>query len=93
MAGKSRRNRREVISDKLNILDTKIASLTEKLSKLQDEKNALESELIEMDEAEKKAKEEADMKELINIMNSKGISVDELKDMMLNKNKVDNENQ
>ena len=93
MAGKSRRNRREVISDKLNILDTKIALLTEKLSKLQDEKNALESELIEMDEAEKKAKEEADMKELINIMNSKGISVDELKDMMLNKNKVDNENQ
>lgn len=93
MAGKSRRNRREVISDKLNILDTKIASLSEKLSKLQDEKNALESELIEMDEAEKKAKEEADMKELINIMNSKGISVDELKDMMLNKNKADNENQ
>lgn len=67
---------------KQQILEEKIQKLEDKINPLLEQKKMLESELEALLEAEKKAKDEATMKELINWMSEKNYSVDDLENMM-----------
>ncbi|MCC8046933.1 MAG: hypothetical protein LIP12_15870 [Clostridiales bacterium] len=82
---RERRSKKEIIIAKIDALDEKITSYANKIAALTDEKEALQSELEELNAAQKKAEEEAQMKEVITIMKSKNISIDELKQMVENK--------
>ncbi len=67
---------------KQQILEEKIQKLEDKINPLLEQKKMLEAELEALLEAEKKAKDEATMKELINWMSEKNYSVDDLENMM-----------
>ncbi|MCD7882194.1 MAG: hypothetical protein LUI87_00565 [Lachnospiraceae bacterium] len=82
---RERRSKKEIIIAKIDALDEKITGYANKIAALTDEKEALQAELEELNAAQKKAEEEAQMKEVITIMKSKNISIDELKQMVENK--------
>ena len=67
---------------KQQILEEKIQKLEDKINPLLEQKKMLEAELEALLEAEKKAKDEATMKELLNWMDEKNYSVEDLENMM-----------
>lgn len=85
MARGVKRSQKEIISDKINKLDGEIEKLTEKLEKIQDEKAGLEKELEEIKEAELKAEEEAKTKAILNLIKSKGLTIDDVKILLESK--------
>ncbi|MCD8104340.1 MAG: hypothetical protein LUF35_04910 [Lachnospiraceae bacterium] len=82
---RERRSKKEIITAKIEALDEKITGYANKIAALTEEKEGLQAELEELDAAQKKAEEEAQMKEVITIMKSKNISLSELKQMVENK--------
>ncbi|MCD7956653.1 MAG: hypothetical protein LUG93_13100 [Lachnospiraceae bacterium] len=82
---RERRSKKEIIIAKIDALDEKITGYANKIAALTDEKEALQAELEELNAAQKKAEEEAQMKEVITIMKSKNITIDELKQMVESK--------
>lgn len=92
MARAARRSQKEIIQSKINKIEEDIAKLTEKLNKLGTDKKHLLKELsaieaLEREEEERKrrAEEEEKVKELISTMNDKGITFEDLKAMLENK--------
>ncbi|MCD7766805.1 MAG: hypothetical protein LUH53_09905 [Lachnospiraceae bacterium] len=83
---RERRSKKEVIAAKMDQIDEKINGYATKIADLQNQKEELESQLAELLAAEKKAEEEAQVKELMKIMKEKNISAGELKAMVENKN-------
>ncbi|MCD7842401.1 MAG: hypothetical protein LUG56_08040 [Lachnospiraceae bacterium] len=83
---RERRSKTEVIAAKIDLIDEKINGYANKIAGLQDQKEELQKELEELVAAEKKAEEEAQLKELMIIMKEKNISVSELKTMVEDKN-------
>ncbi|MCD7763194.1 MAG: hypothetical protein LUI14_08350 [Lachnospiraceae bacterium] len=83
---RERRSKKEVIAAKMDQIDEKINGYATKIADLQNQKEELESQLAELSAAEKKAEEEAQVKELMKIMKEKNISAGELKAMVENKN-------
>ena len=77
-----RRTKIEVLNEKISKVDSKIATYTEKIAALEDEKNALAAQLDEIRKAEKKAKEAAELKRLLKLMHKKDISVEDLESMI-----------
>ena len=77
-----RRTKIEVINEKISKVDSKIAACTEKIAALEDEKTALAAQLDEIRKAEKKAKEAAELKRLLKLMQKKDISVEDLEAMI-----------
>ena len=73
-----RRTKIEVLNEKISKVDSKIAACTEKIAALEDEKTALAAHLDEIRKAEKKAKESAELKRLLKLMQKKDISVEDL---------------
>ena len=77
-----RRTKIEVLNEKISKVDSKIAACTEKIAALEDEKTALAAQLDEIRKAEKKAKEAAELKRLLKLMQKKDISVEDLEAMI-----------
>ena len=77
-----RRTKIEVLNEKISKVDSKIAACTEKIAALEDEKTALAAQLDEIRKAEKKAKEAAELKRLLKLMQQKDISVEDLEAMI-----------
>ena len=77
-----RRTKIEVINEKISKVDSKIAACTERIAALEDEKNALAAQLDEIRKAEKKAKEAAELKRLLKLMQKKDISLEDLEAMI-----------
>ena len=59
------------VVEKIEVLDSKISKLTEKLLSLKQERKALEAQ-----------QKEADFAELLNVMKEKGMTASQLKDMI-----------
>jgi hypothetical protein len=59
------------VAEKIEVLDSKISKLTEKLLSLKQERKALEAQ-----------QKEADFAELLNVMKEKGMTAAQLKDMI-----------
>lgn len=59
------------VAEKIEVLDSKISKLTEKLLSLKQERKALEAQ-----------QKEADFAELLNVMKEKGMTASQLKDMI-----------
>lgn len=70
-----RRNKRQILEDKIQKIEDKINPLIE-------QKKMLEAELEELIEDEKKVKDEATMKKLINWMDENNYSVEDLENIM-----------
>ena len=77
-----RRTKIEVLNEKISKVDSKIDACTEKIAALEDEKTALAAQLDEIRKAEKKAKEAAELKRLLKLMQKKDISVEDLEAMI-----------
>ncbi|MCC8138111.1 MAG: hypothetical protein LIO76_08650 [Clostridiales bacterium] len=82
---RERRSKKEVIAAKMDVIDEKITSYATKIADLEDQKEELQKELEQLEAAEKKAEEEAQLKEVLKILKTKNISVGELKEMVENK--------
>ena len=67
-----RRTKIEVLNEKISKVDSKIAACTEKIA----------AQLDEIRKAEKKAKEAAELKRLLKLMQKKDISVEDLEAMI-----------
>lgn len=67
---------------KRQILEEKIQKIEDKINPLIEQKKMLEAELEEVLEAEKKAKDEAIMKKLVNWMDENNYSVEDLENIM-----------
>lgn len=85
MAG-TRRNKKQVISDEIQKIQEKLVALDAKAQALKEKKETLVSELAAITEAEAKAEEEAKAKEIIQLMNEKGLTLDEIKAIIDQKN-------
>lgn len=59
------------VAEKIEVLDSKISKLTEKLLSLKQERKALEAQ-----------QKEADFAELLNVMKEKGMTAAQVKDMI-----------
>ncbi|MCD7746257.1 MAG: hypothetical protein LUI13_13430 [Lachnospiraceae bacterium] len=82
---RERRSKTEVINAKIAAIDEKITGYANKIAALSDEKEELQKELDSLAAAQKKAEEEAQMKEVMKIIKAKKISVDELKQFVESK--------
>ena len=77
-----RRTKVEVIHAKIAKIEEKIAAYTEKIADLENDKSALDAQLDEIREAEKKAQEEAEVKRLVKFMRKNNLSLEELENML-----------
>ncbi|MCC8049065.1 MAG: hypothetical protein LIP10_00185 [Clostridiales bacterium] len=82
---RERRSKKEVIAAKMDLIDEKINAYATKIADLQNQKEELQNQLDELAAAEKKAEEEAQLKEVLKLLKTKNISVGELKEMVENK--------
>lgn len=87
MAGKTRRSRKEILTAEIEKIDFKISELTDKISSLTEQKNQIQEEIKEIEAAALKAEEEAKTKEILNLINQKGLTLDEIKELLENHNK------
>lgn len=79
-----RRSKKEVLTTKVTEIDAKISDFTEKISSLKEQKEQILSEIKIIEEKEAKAAEEAQNKEIINLIRKKGLSLDEVKSLLEN---------
>lgn len=79
---RTRRSKKELIADKLNVIEGKIAKHNTEIEALNAEKEKLKEELAAIEEAEAKAAEEANAKEILKLIKAKKISLSELKEMI-----------
>lgn len=77
-----RRSRKEKITDDIAKIETKIEEYANKISELEDKKESLITELEEINEAAKKAAEEAEMKSLVSLMKENNMTIDEVKKLI-----------
>lgn len=76
---RERRSKKEVIISKMGIIDEKVSILEQKIDALNEEKSALQEQLDQIASAEKKAADEAQLKEVLKLIKSKNLSVEELR--------------
>lgn len=81
---RERRTKSKIIEDNIQKLDEKILGLQEKIKELTSTKNELQKQLDILLEEEARAKEEADIKELANLLKKKNMSIDDLKEILSN---------
>lgn len=80
-----RRSRKAMLLDQLNKLDSKIEEYNAKISSLTEQKEQMIAEIKTLEEAEKKAAKEAENKEIIDLIRKKGLSLEEVKNLLENK--------
>lgn len=77
-----RRSKKEVLTTKVIEIDAKIVDFTTKISSLKEQKEQILSEIKIIEEKEAKAAEEAQNKEIINLIRKKGLSLDEVRNLL-----------
>lgn len=82
---RERRTRKEVVIAKIAALDEKAAVYAEKIAELNAQKEELQEELDAMADAERKAAEEAQVKEVLKLLKEQNVSLDELKHLVENR--------
>lgn len=82
---RERRTKSQIITDDIQKLDEKIQGLKEKIEELTNKKAELQTQLDTLLEEEARAKEEADIKELATLLKQKNLSLDELKELISNR--------
>lgn len=82
MARGPKRTQIQIITDKISKLDESITKYQSKIDELTVQKTDFEKQLIEIEEAEKKAAEEAKMKELMKFMDKYELTIEQLENMM-----------
>lgn len=80
-----RRSRKAMLLDQLNKLDSKIEEYNAKISSITEQKEQMIAEIKTLEEAEKKAAKEAENKEIIDLIRKKGLSLEEVKNLLENK--------
>ncbi|MEE3462296.1 MAG: hypothetical protein VZR00_10515 [Lachnospiraceae bacterium] len=76
---KPRSSRQEVLQNKIDQLQEKIAVYSDKITSCQTEINNLTDELKALQEAEENARREEEMKNLLQIINDSGLSMEEIR--------------
>lgn len=75
----ARRPRKEILIAEIEKIESRITDCRTKIKSLTDQKSQLEAEIKLLEEEEAKAAEEAQNKEIINLIRKKGLSLDEIK--------------
>lgn len=79
---RTRRSKKELIEADIAKVETRIAEYTNKIAELTETKENLKKELKEITDAEDKAKQENEQKEIIALIKKKGLTLDEVKEML-----------
>ena len=85
MARAARRSKKDIVTSEIEKCESKIVEFTQKIDTLTQQKTDLLKELKEIEEAEAKAEEEAKTKELVDLIKEKGLSFEEVKELLENK--------
>ncbi len=75
---RQRRSKEEVLTAKITKIDVEITKYNEKINSLTKEKNNIEEELKVLLDAKAKAEREKKMVDLVKVMDSKGLTVDDI---------------
>ena len=82
MAARTRRTKEEVLNSKLAKIDEEIKKLTEKVNALSEQKKNIDKELAALKAQKSKAERAAQLTALADLMDSKGYTIEELKELM-----------
>lgn len=79
---RQRRSKEEVLAAKIEKIDGEITKYNEKINVLTEEKNNIEEELKVLRDAKAKAEQEKKMADLATLMDSKGLTVEDLEKLI-----------
>ena len=82
MAARIRRSQKEIIQDKITKLEEQITIFEQKISGLKSERADNIALLKEIEDAENRAREEAEKEELFALLKAKNVSLDEIRDFL-----------
>ena len=82
MERKPRRNKSQMVQDKITKIEEKITSLEDQIVVLNGQKKELEEELATIIEQENKEREQKDLKDLAALIRAKKLTVEEVKAMI-----------
>lgn len=80
---RERRTKFQIVTDDIKRIENKIHDYEEKISTLNEAKEKLVQQLQEIAEQERKAKEAAETKEILKMIKSSGLSMEEIKNRLL----------
>ena len=81
---RERRTKFQIVTDDIKRIENKIHDYEEKILALNETKEKLVQQLQEITEQERKAKEAAEVKEVLKMIKSSGLSMEEIKNRLLN---------
>lgn len=84
MAGKTRRSKKEIIAAKMAANEEKIKSFEQKIEEIREDNNKLKEELDAVRKAEDEAAQAAEMKEMMKLIKSKGLNLEDVKKLLEN---------
>ena len=84
MAGKTRRSKKEIIAAKMAANEEKIKSFEQKIEEIREDNNKLKEELDAVKKAEDEAAQAAEMKEMMKLIKSKGLNLEDVKKLLEN---------
>ena len=79
---RERRNKKEILNEKLLKIEASISDFHAKLEKFEKDKESIQAQIDEINTAEKKAREMAEIKELQSILRQNNMSIGDLKKMI-----------
>lgn len=88
MAKGMRRNKKEIIIDKIEKLEEQILTTEKKLAEFKSERADLKAQLKEIENTELKIKEEAEMNEIFTLIKHSDITFDEIKKFLTSSSKI-----
>lgn len=89
MATRTRRTKEEVLQAKITKIDNELAKYNEKINSLTEEKSKIEDELKLVLDAKAKAEQQKKMAGLVKVMDSKGLTVEDLEQLIAKYSDID----
>ena len=89
MATRTRRTKEEVLQAKITKIDNELAKYNEKINALTEEKSKIEDEVKLVLDAKAKAEQQKKMAGLVKVMDSKGLTVEDLEQLIAKYSDID----
>ena len=86
---RNRRSKEEVLQAKIIKIDNELAKYNEKINSLTEEKSKIEDELKIVLDAKAKAEQQKKMAAIVKVMDSKGLTVEDLEQLIANYSDID----
>ena len=86
---RNRRSKEEVLQAKITKIDNELAKYNEKINSLTEEKSKIEDELKIVLDAKAKAEQQKKMAAIVKVMDSKGLTVEDLEQLIAKYSDID----